>query len=154
MKDLSKIFYETINNKEFKEIIKKYNLKVNSSNIQIKRCVISMEYNPSHIFIIYSNGYVRENIYDKRFGGSWSWNQTVLYSPEKNWDIENLTSKMMISLIKKVELKIENRNEVLRKRIIKMSKNPKLALDIIFDREVKLSSRDPLNNLYDYYLYN
>ena len=60
----------------------------------------------------------------------------------------------MISLIKKVELKIENRNEVLRKRIIKMSKNPKLALDIIFDREVKLSSRDPLNNLYDYYLYN
>lgn len=57
MKDLSNIFYETINNKEFKKTIKKYNLKVNSSNIQIKRCVVSMEYNPSHIFIIYSNIY-------------------------------------------------------------------------------------------------
>ena len=151
MKDLSKIFYETINDKEFKRIIKKYNLKVNSSNIQIKRCVVSMEYNPSHIFIIYGNGYVRENIYDKRFTGLWSWNQTVLYSPEKNWDIENLTSEMMVSLIKKVELKIENRNEVLRKRIIKMSKNPKLAFDIIFDREIELNTRDPINNLYDYY---
>ena len=118
------IYDDVIKSTEFKSLLTKYGYENVTSELQAKRCNIQIK-NATDIFVIYYNGTLRtQPVTSDRLG--------KISNPPTGWP-STPTIKDILSLINKVDLFLNKRQDRLEGRIKKLAKKPDMVFDLIFE---------------------